>query len=134
MFQIDPGSQYPIYEQIINNVIKLASLGVIKPGDRLPPVRVLASQLGINPNTVAKAYRELEERGYLCSAVGRGSFLSDKASQSSAQKDMALKEFSVVCRKAVSIGATKDELIKELERVMIGGFDIDRDQKSDENF
>ena len=125
MFQIDPSSQHPIYEQIINNVIKLASLGVLKPGDRLPPVRVLASQLGINPNTVAKAYRELDAQGYLCSTVGRGSFLSEKANQSSAQKDLAIKQFSGACREAVSLGATKEELIKELERVMIGGFDID---------
>ena len=57
MFQIDPSTRIPIYEQIINNVIKMASLGVLKPGDKLPPVRILASELGINPNTAAKAYR-----------------------------------------------------------------------------
>ena len=73
MFQIDFSARIPIYEQLYYNVIKLASAGVIKPGDKLPPVRVIAAELGINPNTAAKAYRELEQDGYIFSSVGRGS-------------------------------------------------------------
>ena len=64
MFQIDFASRVPIYEQLVQNIIKLASAGVIKSGDKLPPVRTLASQLGINPNTAAKAYGILESEGY----------------------------------------------------------------------
>ena len=81
MFQIDFASRVPIYEQLCTNIIKLASAGVFKSGDKLPPVRILASQLGINPNTVAKAYRELESQGYIFSTVGRGSFLTDKLTE-----------------------------------------------------
>ena len=60
MIQIDLTSRVPIYEQICTNIIRLASAGVLKPGDKLLPVRSLASELGINPNTVAKAYKLLE--------------------------------------------------------------------------
>lgn len=56
MIQIDLTSRVPIYEQICTNIIRLASAGVLKPGDKLLPVRSLVSELGINPNTVAKAY------------------------------------------------------------------------------
>ncbi|MCA9746018.1 MAG: GntR family transcriptional regulator, partial [Ruminococcus sp.] len=55
MFTIDFTSRVPIYEQICNNVIRLASAGVFKSGDRLPPVRTVAKEIGVNPNTVAKA-------------------------------------------------------------------------------
>ena len=76
MIQIDLTSRVPIYEQICTNIIRLASAGVLRPGDKLLPVRSLASQLGINPNTVAKAYKLLEGDGYIISNVGRGSYLS----------------------------------------------------------
>ena len=85
MFQINPASRIPLYEQIYNNIIKLASAGVMNPKDKLPAVRTLATQLGINPNTVAKAYRQLENDGYIYSTVGVGSFLSDKLSKGSAR-------------------------------------------------
>ena len=78
MFTIDFTSRVPIYEQICNNVIRLASAGVFKSGDRLPPVRTVAKEIGVNPNTVAKAYRTLEIDGYIYSTVGRGTFMTDK--------------------------------------------------------
>lgn len=65
MIQIDLTSRVPIYEQICTNIIRLASAGVLNPGDKLLPVRSLASELGINPNTVAKAYKLLENDGYI---------------------------------------------------------------------
>ena len=67
MIQIDLTSRVPIYEQICTNIIRLASAGVLNPGDKLLPVRSLASELGINPNTVAKAYKLLENDGYIVS-------------------------------------------------------------------
>ncbi|MBQ1638530.1 MAG: GntR family transcriptional regulator, partial [Ruminococcus sp.] len=67
MFQINTASGVPIYEQLIHNVTRLTDSGVLKPHDRLPSVRSLAVELGINPNTVAKAYRELETRGFIYS-------------------------------------------------------------------
>ncbi len=116
MFQIDFASRVPIYEQLFNNVVKLAGAGVIKPGDKLPPVRIVASQLGINPNTAAKAYRELEAKGYIYSSVGRGSYLTDKLGSESAQKLEAIREFENAAKKAVLLGADRallDELLNK---------------------
>lgn len=115
MFQIDFSARTPIYEQLYTSVIKLASAGVIKPGDKLPPVRTVAAELGINPNTAAKAYRELENDGYIFSSVGRGSYLTDKLSESSAQKLLVIDEFKRACNNACTFGADKQELLEILE-------------------
>ncbi|MBR1481385.1 MAG: GntR family transcriptional regulator [Ruminococcus sp.] len=117
MFQIDFAAREPIYEQLYNDVIKLAASGVIKPGDKLPPVRVVAADLGINPNTAAKAYRELENEGYIYSSVGRGSFLTDKLSENSAQKRLITDAFRNAVMEANAFGAEKEELLRILEEV-----------------
>jgi GntR family transcriptional regulator len=124
MFQIDFASRTPIYEQLVNSVIKLASAGVIKSGDKLPPVRTLASQLGINPNTVAKAYQILESEGYIFSTVGRGSFMTDKLENSS-QRLVAVDEYRAAASKAQLFGAQKQELIKILDDIYKGGGTVD---------
>lgn len=124
MFQIDLASRAPIYEQLVQNVIRLASAGVIRSGDKLPPVRTLASQLGINPNTVAKAYSILETKGYVASVVGSGSFLTDKL-ESSAEKVVAIDEFRQAVKNACLYGADKDELIKLIDKIYEGGGEVD---------
>ena len=63
MFSIDLSSRVPIFEQLYNNVVRLISLGVLAPNDKLPPVRTLATKLSVNPNTVSKAYKLLESDG-----------------------------------------------------------------------
>ncbi len=127
MFQIDYSSRVPIYEQICNSVIKLASAGVLKPNDKIPPVRVLADQLGINPNTVAKSYRYLEMRGYIYSAVGRGSFLTDKLSKNNALKILAVDEFTKAASQAIIYGVSREELVDIIDSVEKGGFSDDSD-------
>ena len=117
MFQIDFASRVPIYEQLCTNIIKLASAGVFKSGDKLPPVRILASQLGINPNTVAKAYRELESQGYIFSTVGRGSFLTDKLTENCAQKMLAIDNFKEATKNAYLFGVSKEEMTEIIENV-----------------
>ncbi|MEE0914172.1 MAG: GntR family transcriptional regulator [Ruminococcus sp.] len=125
MFQIDFASRVPIYEQLCTNIIKLASAGVFKSGDKLPPVRILASQLGINPNTVAKAYRELESDGYIYSTVGRGSFLTDKLSKDSAQKMLAYDSLREAVKNAHLFGVSKEEMFEVIENTFKGGQNID---------
>lgn len=115
MFQIDFASRVPIYEQLCTNIIKLASAGVFKSGDKLPPVRILASQLGINPNTVAKAYRELESQGCIFSTVGRGSFLTDKLTENCAQKMLAIDNFKEATKNAYLFGVSKEEMTEIIE-------------------
>lgn len=125
MFQIDFASRVPIYEQLCTNIIKLASAGVFKSGDKLPPVRILASQLGINPNTVAKAYRELESQGYIFSTVGRGSFLTDKLTENCAQKMLAIESFREAAKNACLFGVSKEEMTEILENTFKGGKNFD---------
>ena len=83
MFSIDSRSRVPIYEQLIQNIIGLIARGALQPDDQLPSVRSLARDLGINPNTVQKAYQELEAKGMIYQAAGRGSSLSTSTANSS---------------------------------------------------
>lgn len=121
MLQIDLTSRVPIYEQIYNNIIRLASAGVLKPGDKILPVRSLAAQLGINPNTVAKAYRQLESEGYIISNVGRGSYVSDKLTRDCAEKEIALDDFRQSVNRANLLCIKKSELIEIINNVYDGG-------------
>lgn len=116
MFQIDFASRIPIYEQICNSVIRLSSAGVLKPGDKLPPVRALAAEMGINPNTVAKSYRDLESNGYIYTSVGRGSFITDKLSKENAKKLTAIDELETAVNNAYIFGVTKYEMIEIINK------------------
>ena len=121
MIQIDLTSRVPIYEQICTNIIRLASAGVLKPGDKLLPVRSLASELGINPNTVAKAYKLLENDGYIVSNVGRGSYVSDKLTKDCAERAMALDDFKQSTKLANLLSVDKAELNRIIENIYNGG-------------
>ena len=98
---ISPGDGTPIYRQIIDQIKNLVAAGRLKPGDEMPTIRALAQQLIINPNTVARAYRDLESQGILLSRQGSGTVVADGGSplarserirQLSAQVDKLLTE------------------------------------------
>lgn len=118
MLTVNFGSRTPVYQQLYDNVVRLASLGVLKSHTKLPPVRVLAAELGINPNTVSKAYKMLEADGYIYSTVGRGSFVSDKLCQDEAGKIEARQELKAAIKKAWKNGITKDEIEEITEQVI----------------
>ncbi len=115
MIQLDYKSGIPIYDQLINGIIRLKMLGALKGGDALPSVRALASNLGINPNTVQKAYAILEEKGVIYSVSGKGSFISDDNESDRAVKDIALAEIKKAISDAKHKGLLKEELIKCIE-------------------
>jgi len=77
-FSLDPVNGSPIYRQIIQQIEYAILSGRLRPGDRLPTIRSLAVDLKANPNTIAKAYGELEIRGVLATQVGSGTYISDK--------------------------------------------------------
>jgi GntR family transcriptional regulator len=77
-FKLDLQSGVPVYRQIIDHVLGGISTGVLRPGNQLPTVRQLAVDLAINPNTVVRAYRELEIREVLTTQQGTGTFITDK--------------------------------------------------------
>ena len=76
MFQIDLKSRKAIYEQIVDNFKRLISTGVLKKDEKVPSIREMAKILAVNPNTIQKAYRELENQNYFYTILGQGSFIS----------------------------------------------------------
>lgn len=79
MFGLDLRSRTPIYEQLVERIIELIINNVLKADEQLPSVRALSGELSINPNTIQKAYRELENRGYIYSLPGKGNFVRTAA-------------------------------------------------------
>lgn len=121
MLTVNFSSRTPVYQQLYDDVIRLVSLGVLKSDTKLPPVRILATELGINPNTVQKAYKMLEKDGYIYSTVGRGSFVSDKLDQNQAEKIQAKSDLKESIDKAYKKGITKDEMIELVDEITSGG-------------
>lgn len=80
VIQVDYRDRRPIYEQLVGNIRELILRGILRPDEQLPSVRSLASELAINPNTIHKAYAELERIGVIYSSPGRGSFVSGDSS------------------------------------------------------
>lgn len=72
MFELDVRSRKAIYEQLVDKVKEMIVYGILKPDEQLPSVRALSTQLTVNPNTIQKAYRELEREGYIYSLKGKG--------------------------------------------------------------
>lgn len=113
IFTVDPHTGVPIYLQLIEQVKRSVALGVLAPGERLPTVKQLATDLTVNPNTVARAYRELERDGVIETSVGRGSFVAqngagDKAI--AALSDVASSAVDAAVREAKSLGLKKGQL------------------------
>ena len=114
MFMIDIQSKTPIFEQLKKQILEFISIQVLAPNDQLPSVRSLAAQLGVNPNTVSKAYSELEAQGYIYTVKGKGCFISDNHSDVMIQKEK-LKEFEDKVKDMKKYDIGKDELMKIIE-------------------
>ncbi len=115
MFTIDLTSRTPIYEQIYFKIIELVIKGSLKENDQIPSVRNLAKDTGVNPNTVAKAYQELERNGIIYSLTGRGSFIAKI--DNSLIKEFILSDFDSSVRKAITNGADSYELKERIDRI-----------------
>lgn len=111
MIIIDYKDRRPIYEQIIERFQDLIVKGVLKPDSQLPSVRSLAMELSINPNTIQKAYAELERQGYLYSIKGRGSFVSFNEELLLVKQKQVKEEISKNVSLAKSVQIPKDELV-----------------------
>lgn len=113
MFELDMRSRDPIYQQLVDNFKSLIIKNVLKTDEQLPSVRILAQQLTVNPNTIQKAYRELETQGYIYSVKGKGSFVSPTIEQ---DKEAAIDELRTEIKKMLLeiayLGIAEEELIK----------------------
>ncbi len=100
----------PIYEQIRDEVQKLILTGVIPPGERLPSVRELAQELAINPNTIQRAYRELEQGGYIDSVPGKGNFAALSPEAAAKRRRELAERLRQTASELRALGATEAEL------------------------
>ena len=118
-FRIDRDDERPIYVQIIDEVRSSIMLGLLKPGDRLPPVRKLAEQLNINLHTVRQAYSSLSEHKIVSSRRGVGTIVQETASKGEMlQRDHLLRDIATrALRSANRHGFAVEELVEALRRV-----------------
>ena len=130
MFTIDYKSRVPIYRQLVDRVEYLAARGLLSPGSQLPSVRALAVELSINPNTIAKAYSELEAKGVIYSVPGRGSFVSDNTDtlRQETLKRLADK-LRALAEEIRSLGMSKGDFIGICEQAWQEAKAKERDQK-----
>src|SRR5205807_9907403 len=122
-FRLDVHSGVPVYRQIIDQVIGGVAAGGLVGGDQLPTVRQLAVDLSINPDTVIRAYRELEIRGVLDTQQGTGTFIShQKVQPDDAERQRQLNQLiGEFVARAGSAGFTVDELLEQLQAIHSDG-------------
>lgn len=119
----------PIYEQITDNLRRLIASGGIAPGERLPSVRELATRLTINPNTIQRAYRQLEQEGYIVSLPGKGCFAAEGSAPRQDRLRMLWLQLEATAAELRLAGVSQQELISHLtERSPADDPDPDADQ------
>ena len=119
MFYINFQSRVPIYEQLRKNVIKLATIGLLKENEQLPTVRSLAKQLGVNPNTVQKAYQLLEHEGIIDSIAGKGSFISQEIKTQRRKKEFIEQALKPAILELMDMGVEKQDVLNAVEKIFI---------------
>ena len=120
LIKIETSSFIPIYEQIRNEVRSRIVLGLVKPDEPLPSIRDLAADLVINPNTVARAYRELEQEGLIYTRKGKGSFVAaGSASQADKERVRILDQiFSRAIEEGARFGSGREEMNRVFEECL----------------
>lgn len=119
MFVVDVRSTKPIYEQIIDQVKEQAFKGILRSGDQLPSVRQLAGMLTINPNTVSKAYQELERQKMIETIRGRGTFVCEVPIKKVDEEKMAelYQTLKNICIELHYMGLEEEEIIQQVDKV-----------------
>ncbi len=117
MFQVDVMSRAPVYEQIVEQLEQFVLTGIVAAGDKLPSVRALSIQLAVNPNTIQKAYSELDRRGLIQSVPGRGCFVSERAAEVvSEKKSGQLADLIHLVTELAYAGVSKQQILQEAEK------------------
>lgn len=118
LIAVDTRSRKPIYEQLVENIRTCVLSGDLAPGEQLPSVRVLAGELAINPNTIQRAYNELERVGVTISVPGRGSFISEDITRLvDSRRRTSLEAIDEKLREAKNAGVAKAEVIDLADKV-----------------
>ena len=109
MIHLDYRDSRPIYQQVKDNLRRMMVTGVLLPGDKLPSVRALAGQLSINPNTIQRAYAELEAEDYVVSVTGKGNFVAEGDTQNQARRQELLAKMRPMMEELKALGMTAEE-------------------------
>jgi len=118
MILLDYKDRRPIYEQVIEKFQQMILCGVLQPGESMPSVRGLAMELSLNPNTVQRAYQELERSGYIYTVKGKGSFVCDSVDAAYSKRKELREELKGYVQKAFAIGISEQELATLLTESM----------------
>ena len=121
MILLDLKDSRPIYEQVVERLQELMMLGILEEDSQMPSVRSLAMELSINPNTIQRAYGELERRGYIYSVKGRGSFVGSIRKLHEAKKAELEGKLGGLAREAKTIGVLRDEFLIMAGQAFDGG-------------
>lgn len=117
MIALDYRDKRPIYEQVVEKLEKLIVCGALESNTRMPSVRSLAMELSVNPNTIQRAYAQLEQDGYLYTIVGRGNYVTCEAEWKKGRVQTVLKEFTEVLTKARETRVPRGELLALFDRI-----------------
>lgn len=117
MIVLDYRDKRPLYEQVEDKLTELIAKGVLEADEKLPAVRTLAMELAINPNTVQRAYKELEASGFIYTVQGRGNFVSKSDSWVDSKQMQIIKEIEELITQALSFGMTREKIVEIIDRV-----------------
>lgn len=115
MIQLNYRDARPIYEQVMDGFRHLIVQGVLSRDEKLPSVRELATSLTINPNTIQRAYRELEQEGYVYVVLGKGSFVAGIPQEDTARKDELWKCLDATLEELLFLGVSRNEIKKRID-------------------
>lgn len=117
MFQLDLKSRKSIYEQVVDNVKELIITGVLKAESKLPSVRELSRTLTVNPNTIQKAYRELEHQGFIYTVTGLGCFVAvqDEHKVDKKRISQIMEELMLTVRELMYLGFSLDDIKAQID-------------------
>ena len=116
MVHLDYRDARPIYTQIADNFRNQIRAGILAEGDKLPSVRELAGDLAINPNTIQRAYRELEAEGWIASVSGKGSFVCGAPRQENPETEDLWRDLDAVTAKLTEAGISRQAILQYLKQ------------------
>ena len=118
MIQIDYQDKRPIYEQVVEKMKNLITMGILTVNDKIPSVRSMAIDLSINPNTIQKAYQELERLGYIYTVKGRGNFVSDSSMWREDRARENFEQLRIAVTNLRNMGIERDDIVQQIDNVM----------------
>lgn len=117
MILLDYRDKRPIYEQVVEKLEKLIMGGALETDSKMPSVRAMGMDLAVNPNTIQRAYNQLEQEGYLYTVSGRGSFVAPESEWREGKKKKMLAEWRLVTERTREAGLTREQLVGQLNEI-----------------